>query len=157
MNLAHLHLLINHLPVFGSILGALVLIYGLWKKSIHTQIAAYLVFIISSIGVVITYYTGEDAEEAVEHIAGISKSLIHEHEEAGEFALIFCIVLGVIALVGLFLSLRKQGLARIAAVITLLVALFSFSVFARTGYLGGLIRHPEVHSPGINNGSESED
>ena len=29
MNLAHVHLLITHLPVFGSILGAIVLAYTL--------------------------------------------------------------------------------------------------------------------------------
>lgn len=50
MDQTHLHLSINHLPIFGSILGGLVLAYGLWTKSNQTKIAAYYLLIISSIG-----------------------------------------------------------------------------------------------------------
>ena len=32
MNQTHIHLLITHLPIFGSILGGFVLAYGLWTK-----------------------------------------------------------------------------------------------------------------------------
>ena len=39
MSAVHLHLLINHLPIFGSLLGILVLVYGIWVKSEHTKIA----------------------------------------------------------------------------------------------------------------------
>lgn len=76
MDQAHLHLIINHLPVFGSILGGIVLAYGLWTKTNQTKVAAYILFIISSIGAGISYLTGEAAEETVENIAGVSKDLI---------------------------------------------------------------------------------
>ena len=50
MDTAYIHLLINHLPVFGSILGAMVLVHGLYAKSDATKIAAYNIFTLSSIG-----------------------------------------------------------------------------------------------------------
>ena len=71
MNQTHLHLLITHLPIFGSILGGLVLAHGIWTKSNQTKIAAYNVLIISSIGAVVAYLTGEGAEETVEKIPGV--------------------------------------------------------------------------------------
>lgn len=72
MDLTHLHLLITHLPIYGSILGGFVLAYGLWTKSNNTIIAAYLLFIISAVGAGIAYSTGEAAEETVESIKTIS-------------------------------------------------------------------------------------
>src|SRR5690349_14876278 len=70
MDLTHLHLMITHLPVYGSILGALILIYGMVAQSRHTKMAAYYVLLISSLGGVIAFSTGEAAEETVERMQG---------------------------------------------------------------------------------------
>ncbi len=145
MNQAHVHLLITHLPIFGSILGAIVLIHGLWTKNNQTKIAAYNIFIISSIGAGIAYLTGEAAEETVEKIQGVSKNMIDQHQDFATFALISLIVLGVIALLGLFLTLRKSSFIKPIALIILFISLVSFVLVARTGYLGGQIRHTEVN------------
>ena len=146
MNQTHLHLLITHLPIFGSILGGLVLAYGLWTKSNQTKIAAYILLIISSIGAGISYLTGEAAEEAVEKIQGVAKEMIEQHEDFSVFALIALIVLGVVSLIGLFLTLRKSSLIRTVALVTLFISLISFGLVAWTGYLGGQIRHTEIYS-----------
>lgn len=75
MNSAHLHLLINHFPIIGSIIGGFVLGYGIWSKSIQTKIAAYYVLLASTAGAVIAYLTGEGAEEIIENVQGISKEM----------------------------------------------------------------------------------
>ncbi len=160
MNLAHVHLLITHLPVFGSILGAIVLAYGLFSKSNHTISASYLVLILSALGAVISYFTGESAEELVEQIPGVLKKRIHEHEEAALFALISQIALGLNALVGLIFNLKNLNKARLIAQIALFVSLFCFTVIVRVGYLGGQIRHTEIYETSAlpnNGGSQSED
>jgi len=157
MTQTHIHLLINHLPIFGSLLGGFVLVYGLLTKSNHTKIAAYLVLIISSISAVITNFTGEAAEESVENIAGVSKNLISEHEEAAEFAIIILILLGVFSLIGLFLTARKSPFLKPIGWITLLVAVFSFIIIARTGYIGGQIRHTEINNTNVVPTSEVDD
>jgi len=146
MDQTHIHLLITHLPIFGSILGGLVLAYGLWKKSNQTKIAAYLLFIISSIGAGIAYLTGEAAEETVEHIAGVSKNLMEQHEDFSVIALISLIVLGIASVVGIFLTSEKSKFTRAIAVVILFISLISFGLIARTGYLGGQIRHTEINS-----------
>jgi len=145
MNQAYIHLLINHLPIIGSILGGLVLVHGLWTKSNHTKIAAYNILIISTIGAVIAYLTGEGAEEAVEKIQGISKSMISQHEDFALISLIALIILGTTSLIGLFFTLRKSSFSRPIAFIVLFISLISFGLIARTGYLGGQIRHTEIN------------
>ena len=161
MTQTHIHLLITHLPIFGSIMGGLVLAHGLWSKSNQTKIAAYNLLIISSIGAVIEYLTGEGAEETVEKIQGVSESMIDQHADFAVYALVSLSILGVASLIGLFLSLRKSPLARMVAIITLVISLISFGLIARTGYLGGQIRHTEINSsspiPIINGNKEKDD
>lgn len=160
MDLTHLHLLITHLPVFGSILGGLVLAYGLGTKSNTTKNAAYYLLIISSIGAGISYLTGEEAEETVEHLQGVSESIIEQHQDFALYALIGLIIVGVASLIGLFLNLKKPSLTRTAAIITLSLSLVSFGLVSWTGYLGGQIRHSEIRSNttgSINNANENID
>ncbi|MBC8052287.1 MAG: hypothetical protein H7Y13_04435 [Sphingobacteriaceae bacterium] len=146
MDQTHLHLLITHLPIFGSILGGIVLAYGLWAKVRQTLIAAYTVLIISSTGAIIGYITGEAAEETVEHLQGISENVIKQHENFAQIALISMLLVGILSLIGLFLAYRKSLYSNTIGWITLVVSLISFGIIARTGYLGGQIRHTELSS-----------
>jgi uncharacterized membrane protein len=159
MNQTHIHLLITHLPIFGSILGGLVLAHGLWTKSNQTKIAAYNLFIISAIGAIVAYSTGEGAEETVENIQGVVQATIKTHEEFALYALISLILLGVASIVGTFLTLRKSPLTRTVAFTILFISLISFILATRTGYLGGQIRHTEISIGGTapTENSENED
>jgi uncharacterized membrane protein len=149
MNQTHVHLLINHLPVFGSILGAIVLAHALWTKSYHTKIAAYNLFIISAIGAAIAYATGEAAADAVANIPGILKENIERHENFGFVSLVSSIILGTVSVVGLYLTIIQSTLTRTFASAVFFIAIINFALAARTGYLGGLIRHPEMNSTNI--------
>ena len=161
MDQTHIHLLITHLPIFGSILGGLVLAFGLWSKSNDTKIAAYFLFIISSIGAGISYLTGEAAEETVENLQGVVEETIKTHEEFALFALISLIILGVASIIGLYLTFKNSPLTRTVAIIILFVSIISFGLVARTGYLGGQIRHTEITNgataPAENSENESDD
>ena len=160
MNQTHIHLLITHLPIFGSILGGLVLAQGLWTKNNQTIMAAYTIFIISTIGAGIAYLTGEAAEETVENIKGVVEVNIKQHQQFALFALISLIILGVASLVGVFLTFKKLPFTRIVAFSILVISLISFALAARTGYLGGQIRHTEISnntiSPSVNSETESD-
>jgi uncharacterized membrane protein len=146
MNSTHLHLMITHLPIFGAVMGALVLIHGIWSKSNQTKIAAYNLFILSAIGAGIAYATGEGAEETVENIQGVATSLIDQHEDMAKIALISFIILGVISLAGNFFTIKKDKISHTLTFIILFLSIISFGIVARTGYLGGQIRHIEISS-----------
>lgn len=157
MSQAHLHLVITHLPIFGSILGALVLVYGLWTKSNPTKNAAYFIFIISAIGAGISYLTGEGAEDAVENIQGVSENMIELHEDAAMYALVSLITLGIMSAIALVVTRLKTSLIKSTSIIVLIISLISFGLVARTGYLGGQIRHTEIASGAIQNNDGGEE
>jgi uncharacterized membrane protein len=145
MNQTHIHLITNHLAIIGAFLGTIILIAALLWKSVGMKAASYLLFIISAAGAIVTYLTGEPAEEAVENIAGISKDLIEKHEDFATIALISLLFLGLISIIGMYLLKRKSAVSRTMTILILVVSLISFTLAARTGYLGGQIRHTEVN------------
>src|SRR5688572_30581760 len=146
MNQTHIHLMVTHLPIVGSLMGAIVLGYGLYSKSIGSQIAAYIVFLVSSVGAAISYLTGEAAEETVENIQGISERLVEDHEEFALIAFVSLIILGVLSLIGLVLTMRKTHFTKSIALLIFVASIVCFGLMVWTGYLGGLIRHTEIQS-----------
>ena len=150
MNQTHIHLIITHLPIFGSIFGGMVLAYGLLTKSKQTLIAGYILLIISALGAGIAYLTGEEAEEVVEKIPGIIKNAISQHEDSALIALILLILLGLSSIFGIYFVLKQSVLSFKIAFLTLVISLISFGVISYTGYLGGKIRHTEIDNRPLN-------
>lgn len=147
MNPTHIHLVITHLPIYGAFLGALVLVWGLLSRSVSTKVAAYGILLIASLGAVIAFLTGEEAEETAERIAGISKTALEAHEHFADNAYVAFLVLGVASLLAIWITYRLARWARTVAWLMLLIAVVAFGLAARTGYLGGQIRHTEIQSP----------
>ena len=146
MNLTHLHLLINHVAAVGAFLGIIVLVFAIRSKSSSTYYAAYMVLIIAAVGAVIAYSTGESAEESVEGIVGVTESTIELHEDSAPYALGSFILLGVLSLVGVYLTYKKESMQPKWNIFILVVGLISFIAVSRTAWLGGEIRHTEISS-----------
>lgn len=144
MNAAHLHLLSNHVPILGAFFGIVVLIIGMLRQSPPTLAAAYWVFLLSAVGGLAAYFSGEGAEHLVENLPGVSNNIIEAHEEVAKFTLISYIILAVLSLFGLLKSKNHYDRIKMLAIITLVVAIASISIGAYTGLLGGQIRHTEV-------------
>jgi len=142
---AHFHLLLNHIPVLGTIFGVGVLTYGWARKNPDILKVSLGFFVLAGLFAGAVYLTGEAAEDAVEHLTGISEAVIDPHEDAAIYALIAAGVLGALSLYGLW---RYAGTAiptRFAAVV-LAVGLVSSGVMGWTANLGGQINHPEIRS-----------
>jgi uncharacterized membrane protein len=144
MNYAHFHLIINHLPLFAAIIGIVVLLYGHITDAVYTREAAYLVFVLAAVGGVLTFLSGEPAEETVESIAGINENLIEAHADAAVYALWAMVLLGLGAGVAFFTSRRKLEVARLLSLVVALLALMGILLVARTASTGGKIRHTET-------------
>ena len=151
MDATHFHLVITHLPIFGAALGMLILIFAMWRKSATTKMAAYGMFVISAVGAGIAYATGEGAEEKVEDLPGVMESIISRHEEFAMYALISMIVLGTASLIAMIVNGRANILSKTSAMVVLFLSLVSFWLVAKTGQLGGQIRHTEVRSGALQN------
>ncbi len=146
MDATHLHLLLNHFPIIGSLLGVGVMAYGYITSSEQVKKAALWTWAAMAIVAIPVFLTGEPAEESVEGIASVSESLIEAHEEAAEFAIWLMEALGLLSLATLVIGWGKDTLSRPMVLTATVISLATFGAMARTGYLGGQIRHSEIRS-----------
>ena len=142
MNLAHLHLVLNHIPVIGIPMALVFLIYGYRTKNHSSQRFALLVLIGLALMVLPVYLTGEPAEEVVEHLPGVAESLIESHEEAAKFSLVLTLITGATAFLALWFQedSRKSRLLILSVVGIGSLAMLSL---VNTANLGGKVRHTE--------------
>ena len=155
MNDAHLHLLFNHLPIVGSLIGLLILAVGIFFKQPMVRKTAFGVLVFSALVTLPAFFTGEGAEEIVEELPGISHNLIHEHEEAAELALWLSETLGILALIAFYLEHIQHKFSGMANFFTLIFSIGTFVSFAKTGNTGGEIHHPEISNVINNTASDS--
>lgn len=144
MDAAHMHLLLNHIPVIGTAVGLFLLAWGLWRTSDELKKVSLSIFIISAVIAIPTYLTGESAEELVEHLSGVSESLIERHEDAAVLAVAALELLGLAAAVTLVLFQRAHRAVNMMLAASLVLALVTGGLMARTANLGGQIRHTEI-------------
>jgi len=149
MNAAHYHLLLNHLPPLGALFGFLLLSAGVARKSGELVRASFVALVLVGLLALPTYFTGEPAEEVVEHAPGVSESVIEPHEESAEASLSTALVLAALSLAGLILY-RRREIPRGFALGTLALALVVTGMMAWTAHLGGKIRHVEIRGESAN-------
>jgi uncharacterized membrane protein len=154
MNAAHLHLILNHIPVLGTLIGLALLGWALLQKSEELKKVSLGLLIIVALLTVPAYLTGEPAEEIVENLPGVEETSIEHHEEAGKIAFAGILLTGVAAWFGLVLFRHGKPVPNWLSAVILVLSLAAFVLMARTANLGGLIRHQETrfdfHAPAAN-------
>lgn len=157
MNGAHLHLIVNHFPVVGSVLAVLLLAVAVvrWDPTYARRIV-YLVVLLALAGIVV-YLTGEGAEEVAEDLPGVTESLIEEHEEAALVATILLGLVGAVAAGALF-RFRRAGreITRGFVIVLLGLMLIPTIAMAWVSNLGGEIRHSEIRADGGTSSAPAE-
>ena len=156
MNDAHLHLLFNHMPIVGSLIGILILVAGIFFKQPIVRKTAFGVLVFSALITLPAFFTGEGAEEIVEELPGISHNLIHEHEEAAELVLWLSEILGLIALIAFYLEHVQHKFSAMANFFTLIFSIGTFVSFAKTGNTGGEIHHPEISGNAVTSNASAD-
>ncbi len=144
LNGAHWHLLVNHVPIIGSLMATLVLGYGLFRRNSAIVQLSFGLFVLVSIATAITDQTGEAAEHYLASIKALNRSRLHAHEEAADLANIGMYLTGGLSLLALVWQ-RARNWRWLPAVV-LVSALVTFGLMANVGRLGGLIMHRELDS-----------
>ena len=143
MNYVHLHLAINHSSLYATLFSFFVLLVGVIRRNRSVATTGLALAIMAAVCGSATFFTGDQAADIIHSappIAGVDKDLIHEHSLAANFSLASTCIAGALAIVTLFFRRRWME------IVVLVVLAWSFSVVARTAYLGGRIHHPEVRA-----------
>ncbi len=142
----HLHLMFNHVPVLGTFFVAIVLGWGLVRRSRQITSLGLILAVLLSLATIPVYLTGEPTRDQQEHAAWFVKQRVREHEEKAETAFIALLATGAVALAAVWL--RRGGRPGNAVVtgVTLVGVLVAAGLFAIAALEGGQIRHEELRS-----------
>jgi uncharacterized membrane protein len=144
MNWAHVHLMINHVPVIGLPGAAALLIYSLLKKSDEIERVSFGLFVLIAVMTLAVFFTGQAAANVVKDLPGVTETYIGRHEEMADLSLVLIEVLGALCLAGLFLARRSGSIPKLVVVPVLVLSLATAAVVGLTANLGGQIRHQET-------------
>lgn len=150
MNDAHLHMVLNHFPIVGSIFGVVILIAGMILKNNSVKNTAYILFIVSAIFAAFSMGTGDGAEEMVEDMPNIGKQIIHEHEEIAEKFALVLYLLAAISLAGLIMNIKNHSKAKFVSFVAAIIAIIAVVLSTQVGTSGGEIRHTEIRDDSVN-------
>jgi hypothetical protein len=143
MSGVHIHLLVNHAPIFGALFAlALLAVSFVYAPDVLRRTALVVLIGVGLAGAAANY-SGEPAEDAIRGFPGIRRAVIHDHEEMGELSFYAASALGVLALVGL-VRWRRVAMPQVAALGALAGAAVVSGMMGYTGLLGGRVRHTEV-------------
>ncbi|HLP76660.1 MAG TPA: hypothetical protein VK327_07025 [Candidatus Paceibacterota bacterium] len=144
--MTHLHLILNHVPIFGVLAGAIVLLVARLKRSQESMRVA-MGLLAASAGIVIpTFLTGDPAEHSVHGLSGFSEAMLARHEEAAELATIGMVLVGILGIAGLVWFRGIHTIPGWFSGITLASALIVSGLMVRTANFGGQILHSEIRA-----------
>jgi uncharacterized membrane protein len=155
MDPTHIHLLLNHVPTVGFVIGLVLFVSSLIAKNSDLKRASLVMFVGIALVTIPTYVSGNAAEEVlceggakvpVCSDPGLSKNLIQTHEGAALLAFAAIMLTGAFAWLGLWQIRRTSRAENWNLAVILLLSLVAFGLAARAANIGGQIRHPEIRS-----------
>jgi uncharacterized membrane protein len=144
MDLTHIHLLLNHFPTIGMIIGGGLFLISLITNSDDLKRASLVVLVGIALISIPTYLSGNGAQDALKSAQGVSKSLIETHEGTAFVGLGFMEFLGAFAWLGLWQFRRLARIPTWNLAVILVLTVVTFGLMARAANIGGEIRHAEI-------------
>jgi hypothetical protein len=144
MNLAHIHILLNHFPTIGTIVTVGIFILGLIMKSDDLKRVSLVLFVGLGLVTIATYITGAAAEEQIIKLTGVSKDGIEAHKNAALLAFAFMQITAMAAWIGLWQIRRIKHASSATMTVVAIFAVISLGLMAQAANVGGEIRHPEI-------------
>jgi hypothetical protein len=146
MNWAHIHLIVNDMPIVGSALALVLLTVALISPARDAWArAGSLVLAIALCGVVAAFFSGDPAVDVITGVPRTSAKALSEHHVRALVACAFSAP-GTAAVIGATVSARRnQGAySRRAVTMVMLATLAMMAALVWTGQAGGRINHPEL-------------
>lgn len=146
-NAAHWHLVLNHLPVVGSLAALLLTAWALFKHSIESKRIALTALVLVAVSTIPAFLTGEPSERHLKGLPGISSRWMSNHEDIANVALWAAVTAGALALGGLVWFRKARVQPRWFTALVLAACVTVALLMARTANYGGKIHHPEIRTP----------
>jgi len=156
-NAAHWHLVLNHLPVVGSLAALLLLAWAWVKNTDDLKRTAVASLVLVALVTLPAFLTGEPSERYLKGLQGVSSRWMSNHEDLAEVALWVNLLVGAAALAALICFRKRNLFPRWTVGVLLAACLVVCGLMLRTASFGGKIRHAEIRTYSTPDFSAGED
>jgi len=152
----YIHVVLNHLPIYGTMLGALALAISLILRSRTAQITALILTLIAGASAYPVFVTGQRSYKTIRGVSDdAGADWLDEHMDRAEKTIGVFYFLAALAIAGLLVPIKWPKSAFPLAALTLVVAILCSGIAVYIAQTGGRVRHPEFR-PSENPGPSSE-
>jgi hypothetical protein len=148
VNIAHLHLLLNHVPTIGSVVVLGVLLMALARRSEHLTHAGLEVLFVIAVLTLPVYVSGVAAQQQLKEQPDVAVDAISVHHDAALVGFTVMEFAGFLGWLALWQSRRRGRSARGLVPTVILLLFVALLLMGRAATLGGEIRHPEIRVEG---------
>ena len=143
MNLAHVHLLLNHFPTIGFGIGLGLAVAALFHRGDDLRRASLVVLFVIALIAIPAYLSGSAAHFVLRtRGSDAAEDMIAAHQDAAMLALILMQITGAAAWVALW-RFRRWHLPVVVG-----LSIVAFGLMARAANIGGEIQHLEIRAAG---------
>ena len=143
----YLHVVLNHLPLFGLLIGGALLLASLIRNSDELRGAALVVVALSGLS---TWPVTELGDAGFDRVLSMSNTdgqkWLKAHEARADKAVPVVYVTTALAVAVFIAARKKPALTKPLTIATLLGVGLSLVLLGWVARAGGQIRHPEVRS-----------
>jgi uncharacterized membrane protein len=147
LNWAHIHLMLNHIPVIGIGVVIAFLLAGRARGSRELEWVSLQMLVAVALLTIPVYFTGSPASHQMRELPGVARETIQRHSSAADFAFATMEALGALSLGALAKFRRPAAVPAPLTAALLALALTALGLMVWTANLGGRIRHPEIGAP----------
>ena len=143
-NSAHLHLIMNHFPIIGTMMIILVLGYAVFINNDKIKRLGMFMLVLIGLITIPVFMTGDKAAGIVKGNEGVLEENIDPHENFAKISMIAMEITAGISLIGLFLFRKDKAVPVWFGAVLLLLIIGVNLMMIYTGHLGGRISHDSI-------------
>ncbi len=145
---AYLHVLINHLPIIGTAIGALALLIAIVLRQRVALIPTLIIILVAGASAWPVYETGSAAYPSIRKISDDAGSdELDQHLDRAERTVWTFYAMAGLAAIALIVPMRWPRTSLPLAIATVLAAIACTAVGGYIAQSGGRIRHTEFRLP----------
>lgn len=140
----HLHIVLNHFPLIGSVFVLGLLIASAYMKNDDMRRVSLILFVVLGLLAIPTYITGAAAGWAYQGRPDMSVQILDAHRDAALMAFVFIGLTGLVSWLVLWRE-RRYGRASTAGFYAVLaLGIVALLTIVEAGSLGGTVLRPEL-------------
>src|SRR5262252_544222 len=125
MNLAHVHIVLNHVPSLGSVLGLALLAWAIYTKNESVKKSSFGVLVLVALATLPTYLSGNAARQVIAKEPNALLGMVEVHQNGAMLTLVAMTFAGAFAWLGLWEIRRFSRAGSLTTVGSLLTSAVS--------------------------------